>query len=633
MGARTSEERVVVGNVLAMKYLKESGLYGLKPEFLTKTLLSFRQSIATDVQKIREVEQKTLEEERISQAEDLVFDKINAPNIAFGKLYDSYARGTNERGEPMTRGEARQKAISFIVNARNADGSPRFTDAELAIALDYRFEDQPNNPISKRYSQEVAEAIFKRQQNYVEIQRQKDALLDAEQREVARNVELRFQTNPEELTEDTLKFIRNNAKGNKYLIDITQRYSQSTPTAIEQQSIKDDFDERLENRTLTTRMVNESRLTLANKKIYNNKLVEYNMVQGGMSEEDDKFAKEYITNQLKGAIGFKGTYDEFEETQIPAIRYALNQFRKDYGLGLKDGVDDPFAFAKSRFDAELKNPNGQYALGGDPATKVLKNFQVATVPIELGYNDLAKKIEANKLAYKTDVLIPDDQVKRFIKEAVAGRISTMPNVAFAAANVYGGKLSSMDIMLGQAERLGLTVPPALVRNINEIKASTADSPLRQYLLNYKPNYTRTQISLIDQQPGAWRQPANLNPVIVRGDRSDYVGSSNVVDSGYKDYQNRPIMLAPAAAQAFNKMVDNGMPLDRITNVYRDEPEYLRLRSEGYGAVSDSAHNYGEAMDVHGKAGEWLKQYGPQYGWYLIDYDGSHGGHFEYRGIQ
>ena len=73
------------------------------------------------------------------------------------------------------------------------------------------------------------------------------------------------------------------------------------------------------------------------------------------------------------------------------------------------------------------------------------------------------------------------------------------------------------------------------------------------------------------------------------------------------------------------MVDDGMPLDRITNVYRDESEYLRLRSEGYGAVPNSAHNYGEAMDVHGAAGEWLKQYGPQYGWYLIDYEGSLGG--------
>ena len=632
--AVTAEEKMLVGNTLAFNYLKQSGLYGLKPDFLLPTLTSFRKSIGSVVQEARRAEIKSLEEDRINEALDGAYDKVTAPDIAFGSVYQAFLRSTNDRGEPLSRGDARKQAIDFFVDTKDANGNPRFSDQELQVIFGYSFPDQPNKSIAERYSPEIAAALDQRREQYIAIQTQKDRTKDAEQREFVRQIEERLAVAPEELTEDTLKFMReqNRALGNPYLDKLIQRLEQSTPTALEQESIKADFDERLEDGSLTARAVNESRLTRANKKTYIDKLTEYNMLQGGISDEDDKTAKKYITAQLKGAFGFTGKPDEFADTQVDAIRNAQNQFRKDYALALRSGSEDPYGFAKARFDVELgKGNDGLYAISGEPQSRVFTNFTPDTVVPELSYNGLVEKVKINPQAYRTDVLVSDDQVTKFISEAAAGRIPTLPNSAYAASNIYGGKLSAMDIMLGQADRMGLTVPPALVQSVEEVKSLTADSPLRKFMLNYKPNYTRTQISLIDQTPGAWRQPENLNPVIVNGTRSDYVGSSNVVDAGYKDYQNRPIMLAPAAAAAFNKMVDDGMPLDRITNVYRDESEYLRLRSKGYGAVPNSAHNYGEAMDVHGAAGEWLKQYGPQYGWYLIDYDGSHGGHFEYRG--
>jgi hypothetical protein len=113
----------------------------------------------------------------------------------------------------------------------------------------------------------------------------------------------------------------------------------------------------------------------------------------------------------------------------------------------------------------------------------------------------------------------------------------------------------------------------------------------------------------------------------------YTGSSNVIPVGMRDQQGRDVRFSPRAAGAWRQMIAAGMPVrgQDVTNGYRNAAEYNRLRSSGYGAAANSAHNYGEGVDIHGPMGEWIKKHGQRYGWVLVDYHGSHGGHFEYRG--
>jgi rare lipoprotein A (peptidoglycan hydrolase) len=133
-------------------------------------------------------------------------------------------------------------------------------------------------------------------------------------------------------------------------------------------------------------------------------------------------------------------------------------------------------------------------------------------------------------------------------------------------------------------------------------------------------------------PGPPPTGKGLNQPNVKG-KSGYQGSTNVVDTGLKDYKGRPIKLNPGASQAFKQMISEGMPFKSsdVTSVYRDESEYLRLVAEGYSPASNSAHNYGEGADIHGSMGEWIKKNGKKYGWYYVDYPGTHGGHFEWKG--
>jgi rare lipoprotein A (peptidoglycan hydrolase) len=134
-------------------------------------------------------------------------------------------------------------------------------------------------------------------------------------------------------------------------------------------------------------------------------------------------------------------------------------------------------------------------------------------------------------------------------------------------------------------------------------------------------------------PGTTPTGEGLNKPDLNG-KSGYQGSTNVVDIGLKDYKGRSIRLNPNAAKAFKQMIADGMPFksSEVTSVYRDESEYLRLVREGYNPASNSSHNYGEGADIQGGMNQWIKKNGQKYGWYYIDYPGTHGGHFEWKGI-
>ena len=126
----------------------------------------------------------------------------------------------------------------------------------------------------------------------------------------------------------------------------------------------------------------------------------------------------------------------------------------------------------------------------------------------------------------------------------------------------------------------------------------------------------------------------MNAATIRGIRSNYVGSDNIVDTGLRDYKDRPVRLSPQAARSFQAMIDAGMPYNPkdVASVYRDEDEYLRLSGQGLPAAHNSAHNFGEAMDVHGNTGRWIQEYGSQFGWNRKAYGrGDHGGHIEFTG--
>ena len=114
--------------------------------------------------------------------------------------------------------------------------------------------------------------------------------------------------------------------------------------------------------------------------------------------------------------------------------------------------------------------------------------------------------------------------------------------------------------------------------------------------------------------------------------SGFTGSTNVVNTGLKDQNNRPIHFHPAAAAAWARMIRAGMPFNPkdVTSTYRTEADYKRIKAQGYSPKLGSRHNFGLAIDAHNDTGAWIRNYGAAYGWHPNDYTDTHGGHYEFR---
>jgi rare lipoprotein A len=102
--------------------------------------------------------------------------------------------------------------------------------------------------------------------------------------------------------------------------------------------------------------------------------------------------------------------------------------------------------------------------------------------------------------------------------------------------------------------------------------------------------------------------------------------------GIVDQKGRPVRFASTAAAAFILMMEDAKKEKKpfkgsdIASTYRD-PQL----NEDVGGAENSPHLYGLAADIHGTTGAWIRSKGRDYGWVPYDYEGTHGGHYEYKG--
>ena len=102
--------------------------------------------------------------------------------------------------------------------------------------------------------------------------------------------------------------------------------------------------------------------------------------------------------------------------------------------------------------------------------------------------------------------------------------------------------------------------------------------------------------------------------------------------GIVDQKGRPVRFAKTAADAFILMMESAKKEKKpfrgsdIASTYRDSELNTRV-----GGAENSPHLHGLAADIHGNTGAWIRSKGRDYGWVPYDYEGTHGGHYEYVG--
>ena len=103
-------------------------------------------------------------------------------------------------------------------------------------------------------------------------------------------------------------------------------------------------------------------------------------------------------------------------------------------------------------------------------------------------------------------------------------------------------------------------------------------------------------------------------------------------AGVKDEQGRPAVFSQKAADAFGRMMSDSKGVVKGSDIASSQRSPAKNASLP-GAAKNSNHLYGNALDIHGSSQTWMRANGKKYGWNINDYDGSHGGHFDFKGYE
>jgi len=315
----------------------------------------------------------------------------------------------------------------------------------------------------------------------------------------------------------------------------------------------------------------------------------------------------------------------------------------------KESLKDTIAYYEGQADPE--KPSGRYYQDPNDGNE-FNNFKKALGTEGLKSNNISKRYNKLEVLLKAfdgnwDTLIRSEELlSKNDLQRISTTIESDPFLLSVQKNdpLYipitqlksllrnnNPNLSMYKVLQRAYDSMGVEAPAAL----KQIQPSLDQlSPSQTRFVNNLLNGSATRTQIRRMTTPVAQLPLRPSKGYIEG-RSGYKGSTEVVSVGNKDASGRDIKLAPNAAAAWKQMIAAGMPVTSsdITSVYRDEQEFIRLQNAGYKPAAHGHHNFGEAVDAHGAVGAWIRQNGAKYGWYPNDYPGSHGGHYEYRGVQ
>jgi hypothetical protein len=161
--------------------------------------------------------------------------------------------------------------------------------------------------------------------------------------------------------------------------------------------------------------------------------------------------------------------------------------------------------------------------------------------------------------------------------------------------------------------------------------SAATNVIGNMLMGVQPVYARSFNPARDNpytgQPYSTGGSQWSSGPAVRGSHAE-TGSGYTIP-GMRDAKGRPPVFSQGGANSFAAMVRDSGGQVKAGDIASSQRTAGKNRAVG--GVEGSEHLGGNAMDIHGTSIAWIRKNGAKYGWYVNDYDGSHGGHVEFRG--
>ena len=523
MQAKGSKNQSIVANQLLEKFLRQTGLWGMKESFLTEPLMKMRAGANTIIAATMRQELALQQQEQFNTVLFNFQSEVEDGNAA-NAFHNAYNR--IQFMVPGQQKEARQKLFEAMKEPRRIVNGMYvgFTSDQITEIFQSPFMDQPLS-IGERFSEEMIEVMDARQskENAIEQANQTADRLAVE-KDLDNLVNLvvgdikEDSTGTIDLTEENLEQMvaQYRALGPDYNghVDFLQSLTQYTEQAVQEKEHIERIEEAIEFGQITAKeIMQNTNLSFETRQ----KLAREAAKTDGtkMSNDHEREALNHVTSALKDRARVSAAKTTHRSVRI-TIQYALRQWKKAYSNARRNSdatEEDAYQIALQQFEKEYEKGNdGFYALVGyEQLVEDAKNNKLSESGAFKYFKDMLPNKVSTKEITATNLkkTIDDDPtaidrpitairpLKKVIQQIGSGlKPGIVPQVEIlrriAPKKEDGTRYSYAELLVKQLEAHGLK-PPLSVQSAIELESQV---PARYQRYTQYPTPTNTDIVVI-----------------------------------------------------------------------------------------------------------------------------------------
>ena len=560
--AVSSRDKAFVAQQVLHGYLKQNGMYGIKPSMLVPALRKMRQQADAIVSSTLQNELNLQKLDKIQALENSVFQSRVEPSAArrFHKAFAGL-----QFLLPNGRQEARERLFKLMETPRQiVNGVPvGFSDDEITEIANSTLPSMGNKTLGELFR---ADFLSINQQRAQRVYNRYTAEQRAEQMAVKKDHDRMLNQLIEDVTEEDNQIDLSNEniddlqeqyrkKGplyNEHILTL-EKFREFTPEAVDEKPFVDLAEEKIKYGLMSAEeamklpVSYETRVDLAKKaKATNNTAPSDNE-----RSKADKHIRDYLSDRAN-------TYGKTTHRSLGIMAdYALRKFSTDYIQARKDGLLDSQAYKQAIgiFNEEYNKGTdvGEYALDTDVAkdgyrSGVFKNAterELKTSDYEATESSINEALLQNPSGITTK-LVDIDPLKKVAEQLNTGLKPTIvPQIQMIqrkARKPDGSSYSYAEVLLKQMDAHGMREESKDALNKIEaaIEMEAVIPPRYSFLRNY-PSPTNTDIMIMSAGgQSVYTRNYQMTPTQSRAldvlgkYESDPVGGYNAMNEGGAD---------------------------------------------------------------------------------------------------
>lgn len=507
--AVSSRDKAFVAQQLLTTFLKENGMYGLKPTMLVPALRKMRAGTDALVSTALQNEINLQRNEKIDALENSIFQSRSEPSAA--KRWHKTFAGLQFL-VPGGRREARERLFKLMETPRQIINgvSVGFSDDEITEIANSSLPDQPGKTLAERFRAEFLEINQNRAQRvynrYAAETRAEDMAIQKNHDQMLKQLvaDVSEGDNKIDLSDENIdllqaEFRKQGPKFNQH-IKTLENFRQFTDSAVDEAPFLEQAEEKIKYGLMTAEEAMQLPVSYETRVELAKKAKETNTLSVSKSQRSD--AEDHIKAYLRDRAKDHGGKTTHRSLHVMS-QYAVNRFSTDYITARRNGLTEQQAYddAIGKFNAEFdKDSAGMYAIDTNYAkdgfrSGVYKHFkekEQKTSDYEATATNINQILSANPSAITTK-LVDIDPLKKVAEQLGTGQkpaiVPQIKMIQRKARKPDGSTYSYAEVLMRQMEAHGLK-PPSNIEAAIEVE--NLIPPRYSFLRNY-PSPTNSDV--------------------------------------------------------------------------------------------------------------------------------------------